>query len=392
MIKARNLVPFLVVLLVFPTAIGLSGCGEMQKPEKRSSLAAGAVVAGLFAYAIKESPPAALVVSASTSTTTSTSLGTSTTTSGGTTTTVSGGGAGDGSGGIGGDGAVWAKAASGQFSGREGHGLVSFSGQLFLIAGYGGANYLNDVWHSGDGVTWTLSTAEAGFSKRYGAACAAFDGGLGQRLWLIGGVAGATYNNEIWNSSDGAAWALVGRAAFSSREAAVILKYNNKLWIIGGLAAGGGYRNDVWSSADGVTWTQATAEANFSPRYRHAGAVFHNQMWITGGYDGANTLNDAWSSTDGINWSKAVGTMFSTREGHCAVVYSGRIWVIGGQNRATVYNSVWSSVDGSDWVLVAGNATYSPRYRHAGELFNGKIWLTGGTDSTLYRDDAWSVQ
>jgi len=389
MIKARELVPFLIFLLIFPLAPLLSGCGEMLKPENRGSLAAGAVVAGLFAYAIKESPPATLVTTASTSTTTT---GTVTTTSGGTTTTVSGGGAGDGSGGIGGDGAVWTMAASGQFSGREGHGLVSFGGQLFLIAGYSGQNYLNDVWRSGDGVTWTQATAAASFSKRYGAACAAFDDGLGQKLWVIGGVAGAKYNNEIWKSSDGAAWTLAGYAPFSSREAAVILKYNGKLWIIGGLAAGGGYKNDVWSSADGVTWTQATAAASFSPRYRHAGAVFQNQMWITGGYDGANTLNDSWSSTDGINWTKAAGSMFSTREGHCAVVYSGRIWVIGGQNRATVYNSVWSSVDGSDWTLVAGNATFSPRYRHASELFNSKIWLTGGTNSTSYRDDAWSVQ
>jgi hypothetical protein len=290
--------------------------------------------------------------------------------------------------GIGGPGSVWTLEASGIFGGRFGHNCVSFDGKLWIIAGYSGSNYLNDIWMSANGVNWTKEAIAAGFSPRYRAACAVFDDGSGEKLWLIGGAAGLVHNNEIWNSSDGANWTLVGQAPFSSREAAVCLNFHSKLWIIGGY--GETLENSVWSSSNGVNWTQEAAAAAFSPRYRHAGVVFGGSMWITGGWNGATELNDSWHSTDGVTWTQATSsTPFSARSGHSCLSFNNLLWVIAGQKGATLYNDVWSSSDGASWTLVTGEAGFSKRFDLSGAVFDSGLWVTGGTDGANYRDDVW---
>jgi hypothetical protein len=378
----KTITIFLVVALSGLSAVNLSACGRSIQ-ETGAVVATGAVVGGLFYTMLKNPGPA---TTTTTTTTTSTSSTTILSVGGGTATSEGVG--------IGGSGAVWTREASANFTGRESHNCVVFDNKLWVIAGLSGSVYFNDAWSSADGVSWTRATAEAAFSPRFRAACAAFNGGDGEKLWLIGGGAAAVDNNEIWSSADGASWSPAGPAPFSSREAAVCLVFNHELWIIGGYSASlGTFDNSVWHSADGTTWLLATAEAAFSPRYRHAGAVLGTKMWITGGWNGSTELSDVWSSADGVTWTQAASSSpFSARSGHSCLAYADKLWVIAGQKGATLYSGVWSSSDGASWTLVTGEANFNNRFDLGGAVFNNSLWVTGGTDGANYYDDVWMAR
>ena len=54
---------------------------------------------------------------------------------------------------------------------RQGYSAFSFAGSLWVVGGFrttsaGTRNYLNDVWRSADGVTWTRVTGGRRFEER----------------------------------------------------------------------------------------------------------------------------------------------------------------------------------------------------------------------------------
>ena len=60
----------------------------------------------------------------------------------------------------------------------------------------------NDVWYSEDGKTWTLATADAGWSPRAYHQAAV----LNDRIYVFGGgnyVPKYEAYNDVWSSSDG---------------------------------------------------------------------------------------------------------------------------------------------------------------------------------------------
>jgi len=54
--------------------------------------------------------------------------------------------------------------------------------------------------------------------------------------------------NDVWYSSDGAAWAQQKGVFWKPRHATPVIEFNNKLWLVGGLISrnDGGVANDVW--------------------------------------------------------------------------------------------------------------------------------------------------
>lgn len=356
------------------------------------------------------------------------------------------------------DGKTWKRETdAAPFGPRWFHQAVVFNGAMWVISGASTAtNFLTDVWSSTDGVHWTQRATNIGlpfYSTHLNVAV--FDG----ELWAVSGattfassdgvtwtqrsalgaidgggrgyasltvfnaglvyIAGATQNadpvfarNDVWRSTDGINWFLVGNAPFSKRLRHVAFVMNNRLWIMGGQvpdgangtvwaldawstpntsvwtkeATGGlgaaylaqvvqqtnrvtliggvqrGYSNNVWQTTNGRDWNALSANAQFSPRAAR-GVSFGGQVWIVGGAtaESAETgarSNEIWRSSNGTDWTRVAtqGTIFSPRDGHCVVVFNGKLWVIGGWDgevgaggTETRFDDVWSSNDGITW-------------------------------------------
>ncbi len=140
------------------------------------------------------------------------------------------------------------------------------------------------------GTSWTQVTSAAPWSTRYGRGAVALNG----QMWVLGGYNGNYYLNDVWSSSDGVTWTQVTSAApWSAREEFGAVALNGQMWVLGG--SGSSNFHDVWSSSDGVTWNQATSAASWSTRYGFGALALNGQMWVLGGYNGS-FFNDVWCS------------------------------------------------------------------------------------------------
>lgn len=165
------------------------------------------------------------------------------------------------------------------------YGLTVFNGKMWMLGGFDGKNYHNDIWTSADGVNWEQITKSTDWSPRNVGSVAVFK----NKLWILGGgeidgdkVANPNSRNEVWSSSDGIAW---------TKEASQILKsgnyvggtvgvYDNKLWIVGA-NRNNVFQSGVLHSEDGRTWNELNAP--WSPRGAVAVWVFDNKLFMTGG-------------------------------------------------------------------------------------------------------------
>ena len=196
------------------------------------------------------------------------------------------------------DGATWTQeTAAAGWSGRFGHSSVVYGSKLWVIGGNDGS-YQDDVWSSSDGATWTQVTISGGsWSGRLGHSVVVFD----DKLWVIGGYrydSSHIYLNDVWSSTDGASWTqATASAAWSGRRYHSSVVYDDKLWVLGGYRFDGSnnvYLADVWSSSDGASWTEETPSDAWSGRSGHSSVVFGGYLWVLGGTEGGNLLNDVW--------------------------------------------------------------------------------------------------
>ena len=119
-------------------------------------------------------------------------------------------------------------------------------------------------------LTWT-EHAKTDWGERIYESIVYFKG----RLWMYGGLdyQARTFLNDIWSSSDGVTWSEpADTRAWSPRGGQTVVVYHDRLWLFGGAnhIAGDrstdGFLNDVWVSDDGITWTQVTPAAPWTPR------------------------------------------------------------------------------------------------------------------------------
>ncbi|MDD2716054.1 MAG: DUF5050 domain-containing protein [Candidatus Wallbacteria bacterium] len=282
-------------------------------------------------------------------------------------------------------GAKWIQAtAAAGFSTRHFHSSLYYNGQQWIIGGIAGGVYKNDVWSSPDGINWTSVTGAASFSGRNWHNSVVFH----DKMWVVGGFDGAAYKTDVWYSGNGKDWYPATASAFSARFGQSCLVYDNKLWVIGG--NNGAELNDVWSSSDGTNWNRVTAAANFPARHAHINLVYDNKMWVIGGY-GSVPLKDVWSSTDGITWVQVTGAAaFPARSSFSGLVFDNKMWTIGGYSASGVYkNDVWYSTDGLNWLPATANAEFSVRYGHRSCICGNKMWVAGGYDVTSSYHDVW---
>jgi hypothetical protein len=162
------------------------------------------------------------------------------------------------------------------------YGAVVFKNLIWLMGGFDGKNYYNDVWNSPDGVHWTRVAGTVGWSPRNVGAVVVFK----DRIWMIGGgvIDGTPSNNansggEVWSSSDGINWRLETDKMARLWGASPVV-FDGKLWLVGA-NRDGNFSRAALVTDDGVTWREETAP--WSPRGSVATWVFDNKLYMTGG-------------------------------------------------------------------------------------------------------------
>lgn len=311
-----------------------------------------------------------------------------------------------------------------EFASRDGAGLLSYRGQLWLLGGWNPDKAQrkffpricnNEVWSSSNGLSWKLVKPNtfhdtsfdrnADWEGRHTAGYAVFK----DRMWIVGGDCNqGHYQNDVWTSEDGKTWKYVNKdhtPPWAPRALHYTVVHNDQLWVIGGQtmpAFGGGnekFYRDLWTSRDGVDWQQISAqEPYWSPRGMIGGAaVKDGRIWVLGGgtYDTPTTptrqfFNDVWSSPDGIQWKlHNPSAPWHPRQYHDVAVWDDKLWVMEGYH-ATGGNrkDVWYSADGEHWTELK-NTPWAPRHAASLVPHDGELWLVAGNNM---QPDVWKLR
>ncbi|MEA3402987.1 MAG: galactose oxidase [Armatimonadota bacterium] len=294
---------------------------------------------------------------------------------------------------------------SAAFAARDGAGLLSFKGRLWLLGGWNPLDKEHfpqicnsEVWVSDDGRAWELVT-HAPWEGRHTAGYAVHEG----RMWIVGGDANqGHYQSDVWCSEDGEHWELVtDDVPWGPRVLHHTVVHDGFIWLMGGQTlpqfapAEEVFYSDVRRSADGATWEKVTEGVPWAPRGMIGGsAVFQGRIWILGGgtYDTPDHpdrifYNDVWSSADGVHWQQHVeAAPWAARQYHEVAAWDGRLWVLEGSDGAN-RNDVWYSEDGVTWTELP-DTPWAPRHAASVVVHDGALWVIAGNNM---RPDVWRL-
>jgi hypothetical protein len=329
-----------------------------------------------------------------------------------------------------------------EWSNRYDLAAVAFQGKLWIFGGYDsgrtrGDTYLEDIWSSADGKSWTLVTEKAPWKGRRGHTVTVFDDGTGEALYLIGGfevdeeTGYRQYTNDVWKSEDGMTWTQIKDRSypvdnmdsdfmprFNHACVAASQGGNNFLYIIGGTtmledfegAYAQVYFHDVWRSEDGTSWEKLD-NTDFGQRSEHSVCVdpSNGRIYMHGGihsttFDNEELYNQpgrdyygVWYTDDGINW--LVDETFSLeRAGHSLILFEQSLWLFPGKedNQDQLrfaegdFYYTYRKKEGESWALDSQGSAFSGRHSYATVEFNGRVWVLGGeTADNGPNNDVW---
>lgn len=320
---------------------------------------------------------------------------------------------------------TWTQANASAFPARYDHASCEFDSKIWVSGGYNGTAYLNDVWYSSDGETWTCANASPAFDGRAGHAMLS----LGSYMYVIGGYDGEAQTNntyaakyDVYRSSDGISWTLLtNNPAFRSNYTyyggldSYGLAYmantvgENKLWLAGGYAYKdhSGYTvlgNDVWYSTDGSTWTDGGNCPSYmynlytSTGWERSEIEWMSVAFIGGKFDTAMvtspilpTAGTAYTSLDsGATWdTRTTAGFWDPRSDFGLAYYDSKLILMGGYG-TTYLRDVWYSDDEGETWSEFSDGSWSARRGLVATEFDDKVFITGGYDaSTGALSDVW---
>lgn len=231
---------------------------------------------------------------------------------------------------------------------------VQFNGAVYALGSmtgnYKGFTISTTIKRTRDFRKWETVAEKSNLPQRIFYGAAVFD----NKIWMVGGFDGKHYYNDVWNSRDGVKWECVKASASWSPRTTRIAVFKNKLWLLGGGVIDGekpdnpnSYR-ELWSSEDGVNW----AEVKVIPKqkkWRGTPAVFDDKLWLIGTNHNGGSPIALWVSEDGITWDE-MSAPWSGRGAVAAWVVGDRLYITGGKASHTengeikfVYsNDVWA--------------------------------------------------
>ena len=198
-------------------------------------------------------------------------------------------------------------------------------------------NYQNftlttNILRTRDGQTWETLAQQTNLPQRIFYSATVFK----NKIWLVGGYDGKSYFNDVWNSEDAVHWRRVtDKAAWSPRQAPGVVVFNNRLWLFGGGVIDGepetnpDSHKEVWSSDDGINWKRE--QLNNERGGGGTPIVFDGKLWFIGAnrndgnFDNALTVSD-----DGVTW-QAESAPWSPRGGVVVWVFGNRLFMTGGK-------------------------------------------------------------
>ncbi len=234
--------------------------------------------------------------------------------------------------------------------------FVQFKGAIYALGALQG-NYLNfkistKILRTTDGKFWKTVAEKSNLPHRvfYGATV------FKDKIWLVGGYDGKNYYNDVWNSADGVNWIRVAeKTDFSARNISKIIVFKDKIWIIGGSVIDGdkvtnsNSDNEIWSSDDGVNWKQI--QNNATDRLAGTPITFDDKLWLIGGNrNDGNFANAVWVSEDGANWREQ-SAPWSPRGGTVVWVFDDKLFMTGGKYSFTKNGEITFAYSNDIWTM-----------------------------------------
>ena len=253
------------------------------------------------------------------------------------------------------DGKKWTKTAlpdSGLNSGYQKY--VHFNGAIYSLGSMTGSYerfvVSTKILRTKDLNSWETLAEKSNLPQRVFYGVTVFNG----KMWMLGGYDGKQYHNDVWNSSDGVHWdRVVENASWSPRNVSVITVFNNRLWLFGGGVIDGQTENnrnsykEVWVSKDGIVWERVTPDLD--KKWGGTPVVFDGRLWLVGMNRGTAFASAVWMTEDGEHWSELTAP-WSPRGAVAAWVFDDKLYMTGGKSSHTengeikfVYsNDVWA--------------------------------------------------
>lgn len=244
------------------------------------------------------------------------------------------------------DGENWTFVNSAPWPARHCAAWLTSDSAMWVIGGDPQSGCLTDVWKSNDGINWTqTNSAIPGFAIRNNPNYAF----VNHELLIYGGEqCSGPPLNDVWSSSDGISWTQLPNAPWSGRgmQVSSCVDGSGQMWMLGGSNEGTRRSyNEVWKSANGINWTLVNESAPWSGRYWHTVAWFDNKMWLMGGLATAIEMNDVWYSEDGITWRELKSTTGNwpagSRHAQSTTVFDNALWYMSGIST----NNAWKIIN-----------------------------------------------
>jgi hypothetical protein len=234
------------------------------------------------------------------------------------------------------DAVNWTKTALAESDLSAGYQKYIKFGDAVYWLGATRGNYLNftvstEIRRTRDGQRWETLAAKSNLPNRifYGAQV------FKNKIWLVGGYDGKRYYNDVWNSADGVKWSRVAEKTEWSERTTALIVFKNRLWLIGGGVIDGEKNpnpnsgSEVWSSADGVKWTEV--KINSPVALGGSPVVYDDQLWLVGANrNDGNFGNAMLVSADGASW-RALSAPWSPRGAPALWVFDDKLYMTGGK-------------------------------------------------------------
>lgn len=175
------------------------------------------------------------------------------------------------------------------------------------------------------------------------------------KMWLVGGYDGRQYYNDVWSSEDGVVWTkVVDKAAWSPRTIVTITVFRDKMFIIGGGTIDGTTNptpdsdKEIWSSSDGATWNRVTTD--LQKRSGGSPVVFDDKLWLVGANRDGSFARSSLVSEDGAIF-KEEPAPWTPRGGTAAWVMDGKLFMTGGKYSVTENRQIRFIYSNDVWVM-----------------------------------------
>jgi N-acetylneuraminic acid mutarotase len=300
----------------------------------------------------------------------------------------------------------WAKKT--EYAGIPRTQAVSFTinGNVYIGGGYNGntATRLNDFYEFVDGLTpsWIPVDNFPG-DPRNGAA--GFS--INNKGYMIGGYDGTSYLNDIWqfdpSQSPGNQWTPIQpnnpASTFTPRVNAVGFALNNVGYVGTGLDSAGSWHEDFWKF-DGTNLTQVSSIGE--KRTGASAFVYNNIAYVVGGTNNGTYLPDLWSYDGSADlWTRKRNIIndgdssYEASYGNNITRSLGEIFLI---NDTAYYNTGnYNGVIGTTWAYDIGQDLWFQKTSFEGAVREGAVgfsvnnhgYVTTGDNGSNFYDDTW---